>query len=597
MTTETIQHPMDMTGKVVLTLEDISIDFPTAAGLVHAVRSLSLKIYEGRRIGFIGESGSGKTTTALAVMQMLAAPGFVSAGSIKLGDTEILNLNEEEMRKTRLSRVSYIPQGAMNSLNPIMRIENQIWDAILAHEGKVSSDELKRRSDACLESVNLPARTGRLYPHELSGGMKQRVCIALGVSLNPELIIADEPTSALDVVTQRHVMQTLKEVQAKIGSGLILIGHDMGLMAQSVDELAVLKDGELVEHGPVKAIIETPKHPYTQQLISSVPLVGGESFLDTEGVGAPGIKREGAQHPLLEFDAVSKVYDGVTAVHPMSFKLDGDVPKIISIVGQSGSGKSTMGSMMLGFNKPTTGRVLFEGQDVYRMGPSASLAFRKQVQAVFQDPYGCFNPFYRVDHALRFPFKRFGFAKSDAHTEEKMHEACTAVGLDPTQVLRRYPHQLSGGQRQRLIVARALMLSPKLLIADEPVSMVDASLRATILKNIYDLKDKYGISILYITHDLATAYHVSDYVIVLYHGHVAEAGPPKEVIGDPKHPYTQLLIDSIPWPDVERSWGTSATADDDAHTLAELAKSTQTVFRGTASGFELSVPDTISKAA
>ncbi len=597
MTTQTIQHPLDTSGKVILTLKDVSIDFPTSGGLVHAVRSLSLQIREGKRVGFIGESGSGKTTTALAVMQMLVAPGIVSNGSIALGDTQILDLNEEQMRRTRLSRVSYIPQGAMNSLNPIMRIEHQIWDAIIAHEGKVSADELKRRSDACLESVNLPARTGRLYPHELSGGMKQRVCIALGVVLNPELIIADEPTSALDVVTQRHVMQTLKDVQSKIGSGLILIGHDMGLMAQSVDELAVLKDGELVEHGPVKAIIETPQHPYTQQLISSVPLVGGESFLDPDSIGAPPVNRGASDKPLLEFDGVSKIYDGVTAVHPMSFQLDGEVPKIISIVGQSGSGKSTMGGMMLGFNPPSTGRVLFEGEDVYRMGPSASLAFRKQVQAVFQDPYGCFNPFYRVDHALRFPFKRFGLGKSDADTEEKMYEACTAVGLDPTQVLRRYPHQLSGGQRQRLIVARALMLSPKLLIADEPVSMVDASLRATILKNIYDLKDKYGISILYITHDLATAYHVSDYVIVLYQGHIAEAGPPKEVIGNPKHPYTQLLIDSIPWPDVERSWGTSASADDDVQTLQKLARDTQTVFRGSVPGFHLSVSDALASAA
>lgn len=587
---------VEQSGKVVLTLKDISIDFPTAAGLVHAVRSLDLAIYEGKRVGFIGESGSGKTTTALAVMQMLAAPGVVSNGSIKLGDTEILDLNEEEMRRTRLQRVSYIPQGAMNSLNPIMRIEDQIWDAVRAHEGKVSTAELKERSDSCLASVGLGGHVGRLYPHELSGGMKQRVCIALGVSLNPELIIADEPTSALDVVTQRHVMQTLKEVQAKIGSGLILIGHDMGLMAQSVDELAVLKDGELVEHGTVKQIIESPKHPYTQQLISSVPLVGGDSFLDV-GLGAPPVNRSVGSEPLLEFEGVAKTYGDVTAVQPMSFKLNGDVPKIISIVGQSGSGKSTMGDMMLGFTPPSAGRVMFEGKDINMMGPSAKLDFRKNVQAVFQDPYACFNPFYRVDHALRFPFKRFGFSKSESHTQEKMYEACIAVGLDPSQVLRRYPHQLSGGQRQRLIVARALMLSPKLLIADEPVSMVDASLRATILKNIYDLKDQYGISILYITHDLATAYHVSDYVIVLYHGHIAEAGPPKDVIGNPQHPYTQLLIDSIPWPDVSRPWGTSSSADEDTKTLEALSKNTQTVFRGQVPGFNLTIPGHVSEAA
>ncbi|MEL7152007.1 MAG: ABC transporter ATP-binding protein [Pseudomonadota bacterium] len=571
-----------------LTITDLSIDFPTTKGVVHAVSNLSLSVGRGRRVGFIGESGSGKTTTALAVMQMLAEPGRVAKGSIALGDTDMLALSEEEMREARLRRVSYIPQGAMNSLNPIMRIEDQLWDGITAHEGTTDRAELKRRSDEALESVGLPVRVGRLYPHELSGGMKQRVCIALGVILTPDLIIADEPTSALDVVTQRHVMQTLKDVQAKIGAGLILIGHDMGLMAQSVDELAVLKDGVLVEHGETRQIIENPQHPYTRELISSVPLVGGESFLDDE-IGAPPANRGKPGVPLLEFKGVSKTYGNVTALQPMSFKLDGEVPKIISIVGQSGSGKSTMGSLMLGFNPPSTGQVLFEGQDIAGMNAAESLEFRKQVQAVFQDPYACFNPFYRVNHALKFPFKQFGYAKSEAHIQEKMEEACKSVGLDPALVLGRYPHQLSGGQRQRLIVARALMLSPKLLIADEPVSMVDASLRASILKNIYDLKDRYGISILYITHDLATAYHVSDYVIVLYQGHVAEAGPPGEVIGNPKHEYTQLLIDSIPWPDLDRSWGTPSTAAEDAERLDRLARENKTEFRGSVPGFDLDV--------
>lgn len=572
----------------VLQLTDLSIDFPTSKGVVHAVSGLNLTVEAGRRVGFIGESGSGKTTTALSVMQMLAGSGHVSGGSIRLGETDMLALNEEEMRQARLRRVSYIPQGAMNSLNPIMRIENQIWDAIEAHEGKVAKDEMKRRSDEALQSVGLGAHVGELYPHELSGGMKQRVCIALGVILKPELIIADEPTSALDVVTQKQVMFTLKEVQGRIGSALILIGHDMGLMAQSVDELAVLKNGELVEHGTVQQIIENPQHPYTKQLISSVPLVGGKSFLDDE-IGAPPIKRSDSPHPLMEFQGVSKEYGAVTAVHPMSFKLDGEKPKIISIVGQSGSGKSTMGGIMLGFTPPTSGQVMFEGQDVYKMGPAASLEFRKNVQAVFQDPYACFNPFYRVNHALKFPFEKFGLSEGPAHTEAKMAEACEAVGLDPSIVLHRFPHELSGGQRQRLIVARALMLSPKLLIADEPVSMVDASLRATILKNIYDLKDRYGISILYITHDLATAYHVSDYVIVLYHGRVAEAGPPKEVIGNPQHPYTQMLIDSIPWPDLNRSWGTTASTEEDDRRMAEAAQHTDTVFRGEIEGFDLTV--------
>ncbi|RMA41022.1 ABC transporter ATP-binding protein [Rhodophyticola porphyridii] len=573
----------------VLDIDDLSIDFPTSKGVVHAVSHFSLSIPKGRRVGFIGESGSGKTTTALAAMRMLAAPGFVAGGSIRLngvGGTDLLGLSDEEMRRVRLRKISYIPQGAMNSLNPVMRVETQIWDGIVAHEGHVEPTELQRRSREVLAGVGLEPHVGRLYPHELSGGMKQRVCIAIGVCLQPDLIIADEPTSALDVITQRHVMQTLREVQDKIGAGLILIGHDMGLMAQSVDDLAVMRLGELVEFGDVRQILENPRHPYTRELISSVPLVGGDSFLDSTP-RAPEVQTDTGAPPLLEFRNVSRRYGAVTALHPMSFRLDGAVPQIISIVGQSGSGKSTMGGLMLGFNTPSTGEVLFKGQDINALGGAAALTFRKEVQAVFQDPYACFNPFYRVNHALKFPFKRFGLARDEAHVTTAMEEACVAVGLDPSLVLNRYPHQLSGGQRQRLIVARALMLSPKLLIADEPVSMVDASLRATILKNIHDLKDKHGISILYITHDLATAYHVSDYVMVLYHGHVVEAGPPKEVIGHPQHAYTRLLIDSIPWPDMDRDWGSAADARADLEELDRISQRPETVYRGDVPGFHL----------
>ncbi len=576
----------------ILDLKNVSIDFPTSAGVVHAVTNVSLSVGKGRRVGFIGESGSGKTTTALSAMRMLASPGFVAGGEIHLNSlpqSNLLKLGAEEMRRVRLSKISYIPQGAMNSLNPVMRVENQIWDGIVAHEGGVPQDELRRRSDAALASVGLdPKVVAPLYPHELSGGMKQRVCIAIGVCLNPDLIIADEPTSALDVITQRHVMQTLRDVQAKIGAGLILIGHDMGLMAQSVDEIAVLKKGELVEFGPVRQIIETPEHPYTKELISSVPQVGGASFLDpAPAAPARGDAADNGQ-PLLELRAVSKRYGSVTALHPMSFTLDGEVPKIISIVGQSGSGKSTMGSLMLGFNDPSSGAVLFKGRDINRQSADEALSFRKEVQAVFQDPYACFNPFYRVNHALKFPFERFGLSRNAAHTREAMEEACRAVGLAPETVLGRYPHQLSGGQRQRLIVARALMLSPKLLIADEPVSMVDASLRATILKNIHDLKDRHGISIIYITHDLATAYHVSDYVMVLHKGHVVEAGPPREVIGDPRHAYTQLLISSIPWPDLDRDWGSSDDARAALDRLEQLEGRPETILRGDIPGFTLS---------
>ncbi len=380
---------------------------------------------------------SGKTTTALAIMRMLAEPGRISGGTIDLNGVDVLKLSEEEMRLTRLSRVAYIPQGAMNSLNPVMRVERQLWDAVVAHEGRVGTAELKRLSDEALEGVGLNRRTGRLYPHELSGGMKQRVCIALGMILRPELIIADESTSALDVATQRQVMRTLDDVQAIAGSGLILIGHDMGLMAQSVDELAVLKDGELVEFGDVRQMLENPQHPHTRDLISSVPLVGGAGFLSASA-HAVAPKRS-SREPLLTFNGVSKVYGNLTTLHPLSFTLQGDMPQIISIVGQSGSGKSTLGSIILGFTQPTTGTALFEGRDLQRIGIAEALEFRKDVQAVLQDPYACFNPFYRVKHALAYPFRRFGLARDDAHIQRRMEEVCSIVGLDPDLVLPRFP--------------------------------------------------------------------------------------------------------------------------------------------------------------
>lgn len=576
-----------------LNIKDLCVDFPVMSGIIHAVADVDISIEPGRRVGFVGESGSGKTTTALAIMRMIKQPGKISKGSITLGETDVLALSGEEMRQTRLRRISYIPQGAMNSLNPVMRIEQQIWDGIADHEGATPKNELKKRSDAAISGVGLPQRVARMFPHELSGGMKQRACIAIATALKPDLIVADEPTSALDVITQRQVMETLERAQQAIGSALILIGHDMGLMAQCVDDIMVMKDGRIVEKGSIRDIFTNPEHPYTRQLISSVPSIGGNSFLPNPS-GATASGRKSGKAPLLEFRGVSKTYEsgffnkeGNTALYPLSFSLDGEKPMFIAIVGQSGSGKSTMGSLMLGFNKPTTGSVLFEGQDLSRLNRQGTKQLRKDIQAVFQDPYGAFNPYYRVERALSLPLRRFGITNNPAEIRERTFEACRGVGLDPDKIIGRFPHELSGGQRQRLMVARALMLSPKLLITDEPVSMVDASLRASILKNLHDLKDKHGISIVYITHDLATAYHVSDYVIVLHEGHVAEAGPPKEVIGSPEHPYTRLLINSIPWPDVDRQWGTTDTAGEEIQNLMKEAHGYPPVTRGAVSGFEM----------
>jgi peptide/nickel transport system ATP-binding protein len=435
----------------------------------------------------------------------------------------------------------------MNSLNPVLRIRRSIQDVL---GRKPDADEVA----ALLAQVGLQAAVADRYPHELSGGMKQRVCIALAICRGPRLIIADEPTSALDVVTQRQVMRTLHEAQERLGSALILIGHDMGLMAQSVGRMAVMRGGRLLEAGPTARLFAEPATAYTAELIRSVPVIDGSAH------PVPPPSREGTD--LLRFEAVAKSYGGgllrppaFTALHPLSFAFSADPPRILSVVGQSGSGKSTIGSLILGFTRPTTGVVRYQGRDVAGLRGAARRAFRREVQAIFQDPYSAFNPFYRVERSLTLPLRSFGLAASAAEARHRAEAACRDVGLNPAQLMDRFPHQLSGGQRQRLMVARALLLRPLLLVADEPVSMVDASLRAAILELLVELRDRHGISTLYITHDLATAYRVSDEVMVLRAGRVVEAGDPAEVFERPAHPYTRLLIDCLPWPDPARPWG------------------------------------------
>ncbi len=531
----------------VLEIDNLHVGYELAAGTLSAVRDLSLSLAAGERLGLVGESGSGKTTTALAVMGVLRAPGRVLGGQIRLDGQDLVGLDDRAFAALRLARVAYVPQGAMNALNPVLRVSDSITHALRDHGAPADANRIAD----LLAQVGLGADVARRFPHELSGGMKQRVCIAIAISLGPRLIIADEPTSALDVVTQKQVMATLRQAQDRLGSAMILIGHDMGLMAQCVDRVAVMRDGLLVEEGPVRRVFHAPEAPYTAELIRSVPVIGQDR---RAGTAAPA-----AAADLLRFDGVEMRYGKslfgpppAPALHKLDLVLP-DAPRILSIVGQSGSGKTTIGSIALGLLAPSAGRVLWRGQPLAATPPQT---FRREVQAVFQDPYSTFNPFYRVAHALSVPLRRFGLATGDA-ARALMEESCRAVGLDPS-LLDRFAHQLSGGQRQRLMVARALMLRPRLLVADEPVSMVDASMRAAILDLLVDLRDRYGISVLYITHDLATAWRVGDDILVLERGHVVEQGDPDQVLRAPSHQYTRLLLDSIPMPDPDRPWSTAA---------------------------------------
>jgi peptide/nickel transport system ATP-binding protein len=574
-----------------LTVEGLSVEYATDAGVIRAVDSVGFAVAPGARLGIIGESGSGKTTTALALLGMIDPPGTVTGGSAVLDGLDLLSLGEAEMARIRLRRVAYIPQGAMNALNPVKRIADHVRDGMIDHGEALNGRERDRRISELLELVDLPPSTGRLFPHELSGGMKQRACIAIAISLNPKLLIADEPTSALDVVTQRLIMQTLKDVQEACGAGLMLIGHDMGLMAQFVDELIVMREGRVVERGPVRRLFKAPEHAYTRNLIESVPTLAKRE----QRASGPARAAKPGKTALLRLERVAKSYSrgafgrtGLPALHPLSLTLAGSEPRVIAIVGQSGSGKSTLAALMLGLSAPSGGRVFFDGVPLDHLAGRDRLRFRRDVQAVFQDPYASYNPYYRVDHALQITLKNLGEARSRAERQRAMDEACRRVGLDPDRTLGRHAHQLSGGQRQRLMVGRAMMLSPRLLIADEPVSMVDASLRASILESLYRLKEELGTSILYITHDLATAYAISDYVVVLHRGRVVEAGDPELVIRDPEHPYTKLLVDSVPWPDPEMSWASGKSITDDMAALGGIDPTAAPMIRSEISGFSFS---------
>jgi len=570
-----------------LDVEGLEVVFETDDGIVHAVRGIDFTVNPGERLGFVGESGSGKTTTALALMGMIDPPGRVTAGRARLGEVDLLALDPAAHAARRLVDIAYVPQGAMNSLNPVMRVGPQIADGMIDHRSGLTKAERKRRVGELLSQVGLDPGVARMYPHQLSGGMKQRAAIAIAIALNPRLLIADEPTSALDVITQRQVMATLRRVQDAIGAGLILIGHDMGLMAQFVDRMMVLRHGRLVEAGPVRQIFRNPQDGYTRELIESVPALGKR-----RPAQAPCHRKP--PDPLVAFQGVAKTYQqglfrraGTEALKPLSFELTGERPLVVAVVGQSGSGKSTMGGLLLGFLKPSRGRVLFEGHDLAKLGPAGRQGLYRDLQAVFQDPYAAYNPFYQVDHNLVEPLRNFRLAHTKAELLVRMREACVSVGLDPDQTIHRFAHQLSGGQRQRLMVGRAMLLRPKLMIADEPVSMVDASLRSSILANLRRIKDERGASIIYITHDLATAYEVSDYVLVLYRGRVVEAGDAETVIKQPEHPYTRLLVGSIPWPDPDRPWQGDAAAEAELAELEAGGVAALTIIRSTIDGFRL----------
>ncbi|WP_435127822.1 ABC transporter ATP-binding protein [Actinacidiphila sp. bgisy144] len=577
-----------------LDVRNLSIVYePRGAEPTLAVKDASFRLAQGEFVGLVGESGSGKSTLGFALTRLAKPPARISAGRILFDGTDIAELDTEQVRLQRHGGFAMVLQSGMNALNPVRTIGHHFGDIFAAH-GHVPRPRRRARAVELLEKVELTAAVLDRYPGELSGGMRQRVSIALALCLEPRLMVFDEPTTALDVMVQHAVMRTIRELQESEGFTAVLISHDLGVVLESTARVLVMKDGVIVEDAPSKDVFERPQHPYTRSLLGHyadpraevVELPGlpaADSGTDTAaGTGTAGAAtdtgtasaatvargrnggrtggrtgtrtgtRTAAQDAMVVAD-VSRVYPGrrrgdapVTAVEGVSFRLEPG--ESMALVGQSGSGKSTLAKLITGVEQPTSGTVSFGDLRVDRLRRRKLHTLHADVQMVFQDPYAALNPLHTVEYTLTRPVVNFTGRKGAA-ARKRVLELLEIVGLTPVeQFAARLPHELSGGQRQRVVIARALASDPQVLIADEPVSMLDVSLRAGVLALLRDLRADFGVSLLYITHDLLSARVVTDRIMVLHQGRVVESGPTAKVLRFPEHDYTTRLLDSIPQP-------------------------------------------------
>ncbi|PTR19268.1 ABC transporter ATP-binding protein [Cereibacter azotoformans] len=529
-----------------LTVEGLEVSVRTEGGLRPLVSGLSFTLARGETLAIAGESGSGKSITSLAIMGLLPPPAVrITGGRIKLGRTELTDLPEGRMRAIRGDRVAMIFQEPMTSLNPVLTIGTQLAEAIRAHE-TVSKAEARARALEALRSVRLSQPERRLdqYPHELSGGMRQRVMIAMALALRPEVLIADEPTTALDVTVQREVLDLLRDLQRELGTAIILITHDMGVVAEMADRVIVMRDGRMVEEGPVRQIFADPQADYTRALLAAVPRMGA-------GRGRPPVEAE----PIARLSDLQVRFDlkggllgrtqaRVHAVEHVSFDIRRG--ETFALVGESGCGKSTIAKAMVGL-VPHEGRIEIGGQTLGTLDAAGRKALRRRLQIVFQDPMAALDPRMRIGDLIAEPLVIHGIGTPDER-RARVGDLLTRVGLSPAQ-MERYPHEFSGGQRQRICIARALALQPELIIADESVSALDVSVQARVLDLLAALKREFGIALLFISHDMAVVENVSDRVAVMYLGQIVEMGSRDQVFGNPRHPYTRRLIEAVPVPD------------------------------------------------
>ncbi|MDB5529162.1 MAG: transporter ATP-binding protein [Devosia sp.] len=541
-----------------LSVRGLSVAFSRHGGENRVVDDVSLDVWPGEIVGVIGESGSGKTLTALSALRMLPKRAQVVSGGIRLGDTEILALNEGEMRALRGDRIAFIPQDAMQALNPTMRIGRQVGEPLELHRG-FSLGRAKDAAIRLLEAVHIrdAGPRSRAFPHQFSGGMQQRAMIAMGLALDPELIIADEPTTALDVTVQAQILSLIRKLQAETGTAVILITHDMGVVAEMADRVLVMKDGRAVEAGPVRNIFAMPKAPYTQALLAAVPRLG-EMTGTTMPKRSVRTSEQTAPKEVVEVDNLTVRFDirsgffgrverRVHAVEGIGFKMFAG--ETLALVGESGCGKSTTGKALLNL-VPFTGDVRIAGTHTQGLRTDQMKPVRRDIQMIFQDPFASLDPRMRVGDLVAEPLRIHGLATGSELTDRVAY-LFKRVGLS-ADLLERYPHEFSGGQRQRICIARALSLSPKIIVADESVSALDVSIQAQVLDLLQDIQNETGIAYLFISHDMGVVEQISHRVAVMYLGRFVEVGTRAQVFDNPQHPYTKALIAAVPVPDPTR---------------------------------------------
>lgn len=566
-----------MAKDILLSIRNLSVDFKTDNGVVRAVKKLNLDIPRGKTVGLVGESGSGKSVTSLAIMGLIPnPPGTIAEGEILFGGKDLTKLSQDEMRKIRGNRISMIFQEPMTSLNPVFTIGNQIDEAIMLHQ-HVSKEQARKRTLELLHEVGIPTPEVKVndYPHQMSGGQKQRVMIAMAMACEPELLICDEPTTALDVTIQKQVLELMFNLQRKHGMSMLFITHDLGVIADIADEVAVMYRGDLVEESTCLEVFENPKNPYTRGLLACRPSLtknparlltvsdfmeedGTEKTLDPKMANQPDkvVKpMDESKYPILmEIKDLKKYFpikggifgrtvDHFKAVDGVSLQVRRG--RTLGLVGESGCGKTTLGRSILRLIEPTSGSIFFEGKDITHLDAQAMREMRRRMQIIFQDPYSSLNPRMTIGDIVTEPMLIHGIGANKKERYDMARELLQKVGLHGDH-LNRYPHEFSGGQRQRICIARALGLRPDFIICDESVSALDVSVQAQVLNLLLDLQEEFNLTYVFISHDLSVVKYISDEVAVMKDGKIVELASSDSIYLHPKEEYTKNLLDAIP---------------------------------------------------